>query len=116
MSTRRATEIAIPAVIVLAIAAVLSFGGLTAKGHGSADDTAPALMAEHGLSPGHGLAIGDRPQDLRIIDEPGHYGLASPPDGSLYGVADGRIVRVGAVSGVLESVLWPVSRVDGDGL
>ncbi|MFI0395471.1 hypothetical protein [Paracoccus jiaweipingae] len=110
MNTRRATEIAIPAVIVLAIAAVLSFGGLTAKHPASGDDTAPALMA------GHGLAIGDRPQDLRIIDEPGHYGLASPPDGSLYGVADGRIVRVGAVSGLLESVLWPVSRPDRDDL
>lgn len=63
-------------------------------------------------SEGAGLAgsqfsVGEtlRPDEIHIIRNPGRYGLATAPRGSLYAVAAGKLIRIDAQSLQVRSIL-----------
>lgn len=60
-----------------------------------------------------GLAVGDI-LDLRrahIVKRPGLYGLSLPPDGHVYVVQDGKLLRVDQTTGKVLSILRGIDRL-----
>lgn len=58
------------------------------------------------------LKVGDilSPNQLRIVDEPGVYGLSLPPPGDRYAIVDDQLVRIDPVNGKVLSILRRVDR------
>ena len=63
--------------------------------------------------PQRSFRVGDiaPPAQLHRISAPGVYGLSDPPNGHVYGVLDGELIRVEASSGKILSVLWRVDQI-----
>lgn len=107
MKPLRLTEIVIPAAIVMVITALIWASGSLTRDHIRHPSSLSSVPDSEQLS------VGDTPRNLTIIDHPGAYGLGTPPAGSIYGLANGHLVRVSATGGQLESILWSAIG-DGD--
>lgn len=48
---------------------------------------------------------------LHRIKHPGRYGLSHPPEGQVYAIVEGHLVRIEIGSGLIRSVLRPATRI-----
>ncbi|TBN44021.1 hypothetical protein EYE42_02565 [Paracoccus subflavus] len=91
-----------PAMIATAVAGVIAVAltasfGLQAQGTPA---TPPRIEAPR-LMPGDVL----RADQVRIIENPGQYGLGSGVRGSRYAIAEGHLIRIGPKSLRVQSVI-----------
>ncbi|WBU52564.1 hypothetical protein [Paracoccus sp. SCSIO 75233] len=71
-----------------------------------------ALRGEEGTT-AVSIPIGEvaDPARLHIVSRPGRYGLRPAPTGSKYAVMNGRLVRIDAESGKVQSVIRQVDSI-----
>ncbi|CAM3433255.1 RcnB family protein [Paracoccus nototheniae] len=55
-------------------------------------------------------AVAPQGQTHRVT-RPGRYGLSEPPEGEIYAVLHGQLVRIEAASGIIRSILRPAGKI-----
>lgn len=97
----------------LIAAAVLVCGGMAIADQAGTADPAPEHAQAVALQAGDGLQVGDRldPAELHPVTRPGLYGMSQSPDGSAYGVVDGRLIRFDPESLTVKSIIRQVERI-----
>lgn len=70
-------------------------------------------LASQDAAQDEGPLIGQRlePESLHRIKRPGLYGISQSPDGSAYGVAEGRLIRFDPAELRVQSVIREVDRI-----
>ncbi|RDW12549.1 hypothetical protein [Paracoccus thiocyanatus] len=59
------------------------------------------------------LRVGDRLEEVRLhmVTRPGLYGMSQAPDGSRYGIVDGKLIRYDPESAQVLSIIRQVDRI-----
>lgn len=97
----------------LLLAAAMICGSMAIADQIGLPDLRPERQQTAALGQDLGLRVGERlnPRDLHMIQRPGLYGISQSPEGSAYGVVQGRLIRFDPGNLQVQSIIREVDRI-----